>query len=734
MIQAPEVKYARYADGAIAGVAAAVAGAFIATQAIDFVAPLNDSLLSHLKFWSHGALKIMSGFETDSWRDYSHYLDQVAASSTPYIISWRLYSVAAVSLATGLTAGWHAGKPISDVDKISGNDLLRDKEAIKYFNSQSEKDGLKLANGLHLDLNKETEHWLISGGTGAGKSVTATTVLVPALERGDRVILVNYKGLTEKFPVILNTESKDYDAIILCPFDKRSVAWAVWKDVTTKSQAREFSARVIPDSKDPVWSNSARFLMTGILMYLINTYTKNGKNWSWKMFADLCVASREDLVKILEVHYREGLRAIKDEGKTSESVMMNFAAFAAPIIDLSDAWDDREKGFSFESWVNNPESKVRTVILQISSEFKVLSQAFNQSILNQVGTYLTRLPDVKASQAPLWIYADEFPRLGQAIVFEELFSVGRSKSMRIMIAIQSLGQLKKEYGIELSEGWVDSIGTKLMGRQDGVAGRWISEMCGEAVYVQLQNGRLDPNGSGRVRNTYSPPQTYSVFPPQLAQNELGIVKQHWLAKLLKLKPAGVRMLIHGAQGADLIVNFPFIPLPILRKETVLADAFKGGFGYAQTIDIEELITSLEKEVANEPNSTPADFDFMREREAATAQLIDSSINAQIDIQLEENANQTALNSAQIDTELLIKDVAEEVAKSEVSELLSELSGVPEPILEVAEMVLNDENNTDDAQENEEETTDQATEIITQNTQQQRKRKKVISRKNMMEIS
>lgn len=589
MIQAPQVKYARYGDGALAAIAAAITAGYAATELINAVAPLTDPLSAHLKFWTQGALRIVSGYETDGWRMYSHYLDQAAASGTPYIIKWRMYSVVFASAAAALAAGWWSGKPISDLDKVSGNDLLRDREAVRYFNSLSEQDGLRLANDLRLELNKETEHWLISGGTGAGKSVSATALLVPALERGDRVILINYKGLTEKFPVTLNTESKDYDAIILCPFDKRSVAWAIWKDVTTKSQARELSARIIPESKDPVWSNSARFLMTGILMYLINNYTKKSEAWSWKMFGDLCVADRETLVEILTEHYPEGLRAIKDEGKTSDSVMMNFAAFAAPIIDLADAWGDRKTGFSIEAWVNNPSSKIRTVILQISSEFKVLSQAFNQSILNQVGTYLTRMPDVKASQAPLWIYADEFPRLGKAEVFEELFAVGRSKSMRVMIAIQSLGQLKKEYGIDLAEGWIDSIGTKIMGRQDGVGAKWLSDMCGSAEYVQLQNGRLDPDGSGKIRNAYSAPQTFQVFPPQLAQNELGIVKQGWLSRFLKLRPKGVRMLIHGTRGADLIVNFPFPTLLTIRKETVLSEAFKGGFGKSENINIDEIM-------------------------------------------------------------------------------------------------------------------------------------------------
>ena len=601
MLQAPNTKHARYEDGAIAGVAGAVAAAFAATAAINYLAPLQDSLFSHLGYWSHGFIKLLSNYETEKWHFYQDFLERAAHSSEPYAIKWRMYAVGFASAAGGLVAGWHSGKPISDLDKISGNDLIRGRAAIKYFNRQSDGSGLELNNGLQLDVNKESEHLLLSGGTGAGKSVTATAILVPALERGDRVILINYKGLTEKFPVILNTEDKhNYNAIILCPFDRRSAVWAIWQDVTTKSQAREYGARVIPDSKDPVWSNSARFIMTGILMYLINNHSSKGEVWTWGQFGELCEASRERLVEVLTEHYPEGLRAIKDEGKTSDSVMMNFAAFAAPIIDLAEAWGDRKTGFSIEAWVNNPNSKIRTVILQLSSEFKVLAQTFNQSVLNQVGTYLTRLSDVPAHKNALWIYADEFPRLGKSEVFEELFSVGRSKSMRIAVAIQDLGQLKKEYGIDIAEGWISSIGMKILGRSSATGARWTSEMCGKAVYAQLQDGRTDT--SGKRRATYGSPQTYDVFTAEDASNELGIfyssykqtaidfLRTFGLKSLInKIKPDGVRMLLHGVKGAVLLIDFKFTILPTMRAETVLAGWAKGGFGYAQSVKIEDVM-------------------------------------------------------------------------------------------------------------------------------------------------
>lgn len=604
----PEVTYARYSDGAAACVAAAVAGAFVATQTINFLAPLpQDLMYFHARFWAQGLLKFALNYETSGWRMYSNYLTQYSHTATPYLIKWRMATVASVSAGAGLWAGWSAGKPISDLDKISGNALLHGRAAIDYFNKRSDESGLKLSNGMTLDVNKETEHVLIAGGTGAGKSVTAMSILKPALERYDRIILINYKGLVEKFPCTLNTENKENgDAIILCPFDRRSAVWAVWRDVTTKSQAREYAARVIPESKDPVWSNSARFIMTGCLLSLINNFSSKGEAWSWKQFADLCVLDRDSLVEILAEHYPEGLRSIKEEGKTSESVLMNFAAFAAPIIDLADAWCDRKTGFSIESWVNNPNSKIRTIILQLSSEFKVLSQTFNQSILNQVGTYLTRLPDVPANKNAIWLYADEFPRLGKSEVFEELFSVGRSKSFRVVVAIQDLGQLKSIYGIDISEGWVSSIGTKILGRSSATGAKWTSEMCGQAIYAQLQSGR---EVDSKRRIAYGSPQTFDVFPPESVQNELGIfyspiktilidlLRTFWLKNLIKkIGASGVRMLVHGVKGAVLLVDFKFTILPKVRKETELATWAKGGFGTAENTKIEEIM---------QPNITPA---------------------------------------------------------------------------------------------------------------------------------
>lgn len=629
-IQAPQVKYARYSDGAIAASVTAVAAAWGATHFIDFVAPIANQhpLPDHLKFWGWGVLKVVSGFESQSWRDYLHYMQQMSAAGHPYAIPARMYTIAATAVAAGLAAGWRAGKPISDMDKISGNDLLRGKVAINYFNSQSDGSGLHLLNGLELDVNKETEHLLISGGTGAGKSVSALNILLPALERGDRIVLVNYKGLVEKFPVRLNTESLDYNAIILCPFDRRSAVWAIWLDVTSKTQAREFAARMIPESKDPVWSNAGRFVMTGIIMYLINNFTKKGEAWSWKQFADLCVLDREALVEILTAHYPEGLRAIKEEGKTSESVLMNFGAFAAPICDLADAWGDRKKGFSIEKWITNPYSKIRTVILQLSSEFEILAQAFNQTIIAQITTYTTRLADVSANVAPLWIYADEFPRIGKAKAIDELIAAGRSKSFRIALAIQDLGQLRAVYGQDVADSWVNSIGTKVLGRSSATGAQWVSEMCGKAVYAQLQNGRTE--NDGRRRNSYGSPMTYDVFPPELATDELGIPAQSRMRRALSkhiksLRPKGVRMLILGVRGAVLIVNFPFLPLPSIRKETVLADWARGGFGRAQIVNVDEVMEAeIAKDALSVTDSYPAPLLNDNQSDEATAEHIKES--------------------------------------------------------------------------------------------------------------
>lgn len=680
-VRPPSIPYARYQDGAVAASVAAVLAAWGSIEAIDHLAPLSDPLISHAKFWLWGIANA-GGWRTEDWAHYSAFMQQMKDAGHPFMIPWRMSAVALTSSAASAAAGWWAGQPRTDLKMVAGtgNVLLKGAEAVRYFNRISDKDGLIIKSGrlfmpdLHLSLRNESEHGLIAGGTGAGKSVTAWNLMLPAMARGDRVMFIDFKGLTEKIPANLGV-----DMLLICPYDKRSVVWAIWLDLKTKQQVKDFVARIIPESDQPIWSNTSRAVLVGVIMSCLHDFTDKGLPWSWKLLSDRCLLNREGLLELLKEHHAEGLKAIEEDNNTSASVLTNFMAFTAPIHDMADAWGDKIKGFSIGNWVNNPKTKYRTIILKISSEFAELSKAFNQALLGQMGTYLTRLPDNPHGN-PMWVLADEFPRLGDVVAFwEPMMAACRSKGCRLYFSIQSLQQLIHIYGREIAQGWVDSAGLKYLGKQDGEGAKWVSELCGTADFERL-NESSSSNGSSF---SYVP-QQLSVFPPSQVLSQLGV-------KRLGFRKKGVRMLIHGVPDAELIIDFPFIDLPEIREATVYASwcsgmQTKSGDAVNQ---IKEIMQAHIADVVDAPITSPR-LTLTLDTDESHVSAIEVSINntAEIGIVSKHKSLEPPSLVDEVKNELLDElggEVLDQVTGidhlSLGVELLEELKNTAEPITE-----------------------------------------------------
>jgi type IV secretory pathway TraG/TraD family ATPase VirD4 len=530
----------------MSGIAAACAG-IVYTAGLDQCCYLTAPASSHLWRWSLGLLSL-GGYESEAWIQYKQYMQSMAAAGHPIAIPLRMAVGAITILGAAAFAGWNFGKPRHSMKFISGNQLLEGNHSKKAASKISGK-GIEIAPGFKLTDKKQTEHILIAGGTGSGKSVTGWNILIPAYQRGDRILLVNYKGMTEKFPV----RDGAGDAEIMCPWDARSMVWQVSADVTTKTQAQTFSSAMIPESQgNPLWSNAAREVLNGVIMMLIKT--RGVGKWGWQDLAGGLNKTQPELLSMMQEHYPQGATFVASNGKATESVLMSLGAFVGVIYDLAEAWGNR-KGFSINTWVRNPDSKTKLVILNLSSEFTVLSKAFNVAVLNQIATTISKLPDVPEDKNRFWIYADEFPRLGKLDVWEDFLAVGRSKGFRLVFAFQSLSQLRHIYGNDISETWIDSVGTKILGRQDGKGAAWVSEMAGNARWAIPQ--RTQSSGS----NSSS---SFSWSQP----TEIPVIETHEVTTKLGAKGAGMRMLVHGiTPGFELLIDFPFRKLPDLRAPT-----------------------------------------------------------------------------------------------------------------------------------------------------------------------
>ena len=558
---APTLKKARWEDGILAGSVAGLAAA--ATVEWTFMSALKPDWLAgtafeHGRAWGYG-LAHAAGARSEVWSQYSGWMQQIAQSGHPYFIPFAQSLTVAAGIAAACWGGWEAGKPRTRIIKSEANSVLEGSDVFK----KSVKTGLDIlyfkpsflnqlfSRSFKINEDRARSHWLVAGGTGSGKSVFLFNMLPAIYKRRDRAMIVDYKGIFERWMGVLNE-----DTLLLDPSDKRSSVWGIARDIQTKQDARDFAASMIAETKDPSWSNGARAILTAILIKLQKTH---GNDWGWADLKDECNQKRFTLYNLMLEFLPESAALLADE-RPGSSYLALFVGATSTISDLADGWGNR-KGLSIKKWMQSPQTKFRTIFLKIS-KFAELSKSVNTAILNIASSITPDLPDVAAGERPLWVICDEFPRVGKVLGFDTWISAGRSKDIRIVLCVQSKSQLQEIYGDNTSNSWIDSIGTKVLGRQDADGAKWASSLIGDGRYERPITTQNSAKGSGSSHGWQS--FTQPIFSALRFQNDLGKVRNDKF----------MRVLVHGYKNSELLMDFPISAVADMkqkRKPIIYAD-------------------------------------------------------------------------------------------------------------------------------------------------------------------
>jgi len=115
---------------------------------------------------------------------------------------------------------------------------------------------------LPLVKGTETQHILISGGTGSGKTNAFHHLLPQIRESGQRAVIVDTTG------VLVSKYYRKGKDIILNPFDERGVAWHPWVECRRSFDYDSLAQSFIPLSNsdhDNYWRTAASTVFSAIL-------------------------------------------------------------------------------------------------------------------------------------------------------------------------------------------------------------------------------------------------------------------------------------------------------------------------------------------------------------------------------------------------------------------------------------------------------------------------------------
>lgn len=409
--------------------------------------------------------------------------------------------------------------------------------------------GLDLASGIRLSCERETRHFLIWGSVGAGKTQTMLRLMLSALARGDKILVLDTKGdMTAGLP---------NDPALVAPQDTRSFVWDVAADCRVKQDARELAARFIPASPDPMWSDAAREIFVACVATLQAT---KGADWTWPDLRTAAIADAQTLFAMAKKNHPEAMRLLEDpSSRTAQSVLATFQAHMNVVSALADAWPDSVNApkFSVRDWLHM-EAPARPIILQRDARYPELSNAWISGLLGLLASSVGSPSLAESKSRRVWLFLDEFPQLPRMPDFTTFLDVGRSKGVIVVLGAQDIAQIRAIYGRERADSWIGMVGTQIITRLN--PGRGAEE-------ASLMIGEQEIEKRTRSVSTVGTRTTVT----ESRHRELRrVVMAAELSNRLGPRKGGVRVLIVGPGDDAYELDLPFIRLPELRAPSIPA--------------------------------------------------------------------------------------------------------------------------------------------------------------------
>jgi len=372
--------------------------------------------------------------------------------------------------------------------KILQGTMVVKPRVLKKLIKRKDRADLSLG-GVPLLKNRETEHMMIVGTTGTGKSNSLHHLLRQIRARGDRAVIIDTTGsLVSRF------YEEDRDKL-LNPLDKRSLNWDLWSECKESYHYTELAQSLIPESgSDPIWWNSARRLFVTTAQKL---QIKNQR--SIKKFLKLSLI--DPLSKVASFYEGTQVSSFMNVAadKTALSVRSTLGMYTEAFAYLE---SDQQHPFSIRSWVrselkreentnnnhlhhynNNHSNPGGWLFLSSTTEQRELLAPLLSTWLSIAYKALMGLEESYTRR--LWFIVDELPSLNVLPNLPKALAEIRKYGGCFVIGLQNLPQLEELYGVNLTRSMAGLCGTKVIFRtSDAPTAKKLSEFFGEQEILE----------------------------------------------------------------------------------------------------------------------------------------------------------------------------------------------------------------------------------------------------------
>ena len=341
------------------------------------------------------------------------------------------------------------GRHLRGLSLIPPRQLSRE---LRRAATRNDRAGVELAR-VCIPRSMECEHFLITGATGAGKSMAIRSLLRQIQARGDIAVVVDpeCEYVSEFYRPVRGD-------LILNPVDERCPYWSPWVELSERyyeADAATLAASLIPEPPRGYESGSDHFFRQSsrtLLESLLGVATRR---------------EPQSIPKLLELNRDQLKQALSgtpaysliDPGAHEQGagIIATVANATRPFLYLPPA--DGRTPWSALEWTQQPEGWL----------FLTMRDDSNSAALPLVNVWLDLLVGRLLNSNPrrrVWIIVDELPVLGRQAKLETLVTRGRKHGLAAVLGFQSIAQLRRLYGHEQAAVLAAMPSTKLLLRVD----------------------------------------------------------------------------------------------------------------------------------------------------------------------------------------------------------------------------------------------------------------------------
>ncbi len=366
------------------------------------------------------------------------------------------------------------GKRARAIEKVSGQGRVSPKVLRKQLYAKNEASDLTIG-GVPLVLDSETQHILLAGTTGTGKSVCIQELMDQVRANGQKAVVFDIDGA-----LVANYYRPEKD-ILLNALDERCPSWNIWQECRDKADYETLAHSLMPLylwSNDPFWINAAHTIFTELAEKLALE-----NNTNVYLLDALFTEKLNSLSKLVENSPAASLVSDKNE-KMALSIKATISTYCKSLLYLRD--DKQDALFSIRRWIEGETQDSWLFIATDAQKIDALKPLLSVW-LDVAAKSVLSLPPY--SKRRLWFFADELPKLHRLPSLMNLLERGRKYGACFVGSIQDVHQIHSVYGRNDAETFTSLFNTKLFFRSlEPQSMAWMSKVIGSLEFIEKKEG------------------------------------------------------------------------------------------------------------------------------------------------------------------------------------------------------------------------------------------------------